>query len=58
MSQRVETKYFVAGQHEHTNKTFHVQTANKYHEQLKTGIQRGAATKCLPNHLAKHRLMT
>lgn len=57
----VETKYFVAGYHGHTNKTFHVQTANNYHEQLKTWIQRGmrgVATKYLPNYLAWHRLMT
>lgn len=57
----VETRYFVAGYHGHTNKTFHVQTANNYHEQLKTWIQRGlrgVATKYLPNYLAWHRLMT
>ncbi|UCU95231.1 IS1595 family transposase [Hydrogenophaga taeniospiralis] len=57
----VETKYFVASYHGHTNKTFHVQTANNYHEQLKTWIQRGlrgVATKYLPNYLAWHRLMT
>ena len=57
----VETRYFVAGYHGHTNKTFHVQTANNYHEQLKTWIQRGlrgVATKYLPSYLAWHRLMT
>lgn len=57
----VETRYFVAGYHGHTNKTFHVQTANNYHEQLKSWIQRrlrGVATKYLPNYLAWHRLMT
>ncbi len=57
----VETRYFVAGYHGHTNKTFHVQTANNYHEQLKTWIQRGlrgVATKYLPHYLAWHRLMT
>lgn len=57
----VETRYFVAGYHGHTNKTFHVQTANNYHEQLKTWIQRGlrgVATKYLSNYLDWHRLMT
>lgn len=57
----VETRYFVAGYHGHTNKTFHVQTANNYHEQLKSWIQRsrrGVATKYLPNYHAWHRLMT
>nr|WP_232840954.1 IS1595 family transposase [Serpentinimonas barnesii] len=57
----VETRYFVASYHGHTNKTFHVQTANNYHEQLKTWIQRGlrgVASKNLPNYLAWHRLMT
>ena len=51
----------MGGYHGHTNKTFHVQTANNYHEQLKTWIQRGlrgVATKYLPNYLAWHRLMT
>lgn len=60
-SMGVETRYFVAGYHGHTNKTFHVQTANNYHEQLKSWIQRsrrGLATKYLPNYLAWHRLMT
>lgn len=50
--------------HGHTNKTFHVQTTNNCHEQLKTWTQRGlrglrgVATKYLPNYLAWHRLMT
>lgn len=35
-----ETRYFVADYHGHTNKTFHVQTANNYHEQLKSWKQR------------------
>jgi len=51
----LETKYFVASYHDHTNKTFHVQTANNYHERLKTWVQRGlrsVATKYLPNYLA------
>lgn len=39
----VETKYFVAGYHGHAhslNKVYHVQTANNYHERLKTWINR------------------
>jgi hypothetical protein len=32
----VETRYFVAGYHGSTNKTFHIHTANNFYEKLKT----------------------
>jgi transposase-like protein len=60
----VTTKYFLASRHGHSNpldKVYHVQTANNYHEQLKTWIQRGlrgVSTKHLPNYLAWHRLLS
>lgn len=41
--------------------TFHVQSANSYHERLKTWIQRqlrGVASKYLPHYLAWHQLRT
>ena len=58
----VQAKYFVAGYHGHVHdKVYHVQSANNYHERLKTWINRklrGVATKYLPNYLAWQRLMT
>ncbi len=57
---RVPTKSFVASYHGAVlDNVYHVQTANNYHEQLKTWIQRGlrgVATKNLPFYLAWKRL--
>ncbi len=56
----VPTKSFVASYHGPVlDNVYHVQTANNYHEQLKTWIQRalrGVATKNLPFYLAWKRL--
>lgn len=58
----VQTKYFVSSYHGPVlDKVYHVQSANNYHERLKTWIQRklrGVATKYLPNYLAWQRLMS
>lgn len=58
----VPTKYFVASHHGSVlDKVYHVQSANNYHERLKSWIQRklrGVATKYLPNYLAWQRLMS
>lgn len=43
------------------DKVYHVQSANNYHERLKSWIQRklrSVATKYLPNYLAWQRLMS
>ena len=58
----VPTKSFVASYAcPGLDKTYHVQSANNYHERLKTWIQRklrGVATKYLQNYLAWQRLQT
>lgn len=58
----VQTKSFVASYHGPVlDKVYHVQSANNYHERLKSWIQRklrGVATKYLPNYLAWQRLMS
>lgn len=58
----VPAKSFVASYHGPVmDKVYHVQTANNYHEQLKTWIQRGlrgVATKHLPRYLAWMRLLS
>ena len=58
----VPAKSFVASYHGSVlDKVYHVQTANNYHEQLKSWIQRalrGVATKNLPNYLAWRRLLS
>ena len=57
----VQTKSFVASYAcPGLDKVYHVQSANNYHERLKTWIQRklrGVATKYLPNYLAWMRMM-
>lgn len=58
----MQTKSFVASYHGPVlDKVYHVQSANHYHERLKSWIQRklrGVATKYLPNYLAWQRLMS
>lgn len=58
----VQTKSFVASYHGPVlDQVYHVQSANNYHERLKTWIQRGlrgVATKYLSNYLAWQRLRT
>lgn len=58
----VQTKTFIASYaRPELDKVYHVQSANNYHERLKTWIQRelrGVATKYLPNYLSWMRLMT
>lgn len=58
----VQTKSFTASYAcPGLDKVYHVQSANNYHERLKTWIQRrlrGVATKYLPNYLAWMRLMS
>ncbi|MEO8837733.1 MAG: IS1595 family transposase, partial [Herbaspirillum sp.] len=58
----VQTKSFIAGASRPAlDKVYHIQSANSYHERLKTWIQRrlrGVATKYLPNYLAWMRLQT
>ena len=56
----VQTRTFIASYAiPGLDKVYHVQTANNYHERLKTWIQRqlrGVSTKYLPNYLAWMRL--
>jgi transposase-like protein len=58
----VQTKSFIASRAvPGLDKVYHVQSANNYHERLKTWVQRklrGVASKNLPNYLAWMRLMT
>lgn len=58
----VVTKSFVASYHGPVlDKVYHVQSANNYHERLKSWIQRklrGVSTKYLPSYLAWMRLTT
>ena len=58
----VQTKSFKASAAHHgLDKVYHVQSANNYHERLKTWINRGlrgVATKYLPNYLAWQRLVS